>query len=67
MIILKKEPEQVLGKHLSEEIGAPNDYAVNKKNNTFYEHDLTIKGDSDDINVGDIADMVGALSSMVVS
>ena len=35
VMILKNAPEQVVGKHLSSEIGMPKDYKTNKEMNDF--------------------------------
>ena len=65
-MVLKHIPE-VFGKHLTKEIGAPQDYSKNKESGNFADsYDLRIPkgGSSDDFDEGDLA---GALDDMALS
>ena len=52
-MVLRKEPDQILGQHLQSEIGSPHDYYINLKNESFPENDLTIPEDSEVVNLED--------------
>ena len=65
--MLRSAPE-IFGKHLTQEIGSPQDYSRNKEGGTFPEsYDLRIPRDSSNGNDLDDNDIAGALDDMNLS